>query len=505
MCSMRTLSTLAFIALLSITFLPSISAAISDEKETESTLTLPIQVNLKVLESRLNDEIQVTLADIDEPNRVCIESQWLKTKGIPKCSMKGIKIYCKDTWIKTKTTPEIKCDIKGWVRRNGDISVSGSGSTLKFAFPIKAQVSAKAGIQETVNAAATIYVNATPHINNDWSIFIDVAPDFSWSERPNLKLFGLIKITIGSKVEPKLREKLNEFVKKIPGILAELKLKEKVAAMWSEVQNPIKVSDVPEVYVLFNPNSVAYSGFNIKNNVLKTTLRMKGNTQVILGKPSDSSQKTELSTLGAIPYQDGMFSFSLPVFVSYNEVLAVANKKFPNGYETNLEKGSVKGILRISNLEIQKSNDGKLFISVRINFDNRSKWLKAIDVFNWFDIDGVLTFSGNPTIDTSTRTLAIDKLKYDSSTSSKLFDTLVDAAGIDVVRDHLAHQIEFSYGQKLEDGIIEANKALNIITIDGIKLSASLQKADLEKLLVNDKNLRIDTKLSGVISASIGL
>ena len=505
MSSTKIISKLVFSILLFLAYLPCTFAATGEESGTESTLTLPIQANLKVLENRLNSEIPDTLADINEPNKVCVEAQWLKTKGIPKCSMKGIKIYCKDTWIKTKTTPEIKCDVKGWVRRNGHISVSGSGSTLKFAFPIKAQISAKAGIRETANAAATIYVSATPRINNDWSISVDVAPDFSWSERPNLKLFGFIKVTIGSKVEPKLREKMNEFVKKIPGILAELKLKEKVASTWNDVQNPIKVNDAPEVYVLFNPKVVAYSGFNVENNILKTTLSVKGNTKVIVGSPGKSIKKTELSNLGTIPYQDGKFSFSLPVFVSYNEILDIANEKFPDGYVTELEKGSIKGTLTISNPGIRKSSDAKLFVSVSVKYDNRSKWLKVIDVFDWFDIEGALTFSGIPSVDTSTRVLSVDKFEYNSSTSSKLFDSLVDVAGIKAVREHLARQIVFAYGAKLDNGVAKANKALNMSTKDGVKVSASLESAAIEKVLVNDGNLRIDTKLSGIVNASIGL
>lgn len=487
-------------------------SAVIENSDNESTLTLSIQANLKVLENRLNSKIPNVLADIKEPNKVCVKSQWFKTK-VPYVTWEMRKIgpiktkipTTRTRMLKTKITPEIKCDIKGWVKRNGHILVSGSGSTLRFAFPIKAQVSAKAGIRETANAVATIYVSATPRINNDWSISVNVTPDFSWSQRPTLKLFGLIKVTIGSKVEPKLREKMNEFVKEIPGILEELKLKEKVVATWSEVQNPIKVSDAPEVYVLFSPKGVAYSGFNIENNVLKTTLSVKGKTQVILGKPSDSSQKTELSSLGAIPYQDGKFSFSFPVFVSYNEVLAIANEKFPDGYITELENGPVKGTLRISNPGIQKSNDGKLFLSVSISYDNRSKWLKAIDVFDWFDIDGVLTFKGIPNIDASTRTLAIVKLEYDSITSSKLFDALVDVAGIKVIKDHLAHQIVFAYGSKLDDGVTKANKALNITTKNGVKVTALLQKATIGKISVNDSNLRIGTKLSGAVNASIGL
>lgn len=502
-----------FTILLFFAVVPGTSVGKSDKGDYASVLILPIQANLKVLEERLNTEVPEILAHINELNKVCVEAQWAKTK-VPYITWEmkklpfGIKTKLPTTrtkMAKTRISHEIRCDIKGWVKRNGHISVSGSGSTLKFSFPIKAHASAKPVIPATANATATIYVSATPRINNDWSISVDVAPEFSWSQRPTLKLFGLIQIKVGNKVEPKLREKMNEFVKTIPAILADLKLKEKIAATWSDIQNPIKVADTPEVYVLFNPKGVAYSGFNIENNILKTTLSVSGNTQVTLGKPIASHQKTGLSNLGTIPYQDGEFSFSLPVLVTYNEILAIVNDKFPDGYVTDLENDSVKGILKISNPEIQKSTDGKLFISVSINYDNRSNWLKIIDIFDWFDIDGALTFRGVPIINSTARTLKIDKLEYYASTGSELFDALVDVAGIKVVRDHIARQIVFKYGSKLDNGVIKANKALNITTKGGVKVSAYLQKAAIDKLSINDSHLKIDTKLFGVVSASIGL
>ena len=102
----------------------------NDQNPPESTITLPIQIDLKVLENYLNNQIPIHLADIDERNKVCVKPKYFKTKGIPKCRMKGYKISCKTGWIKIRTVPKIKCDIKGWVKRDGRITVSGKDKTL---------------------------------------------------------------------------------------------------------------------------------------------------------------------------------------------------------------------------------------------------------------------------------------------------------------------------------------------------------------------------------------
>jgi hypothetical protein len=51
--------------------------------------------------------------------------------------MDNFKISCEKQWIKIQTIPEIKCDIEGWVKRDGRLLVSGEGNTLHFSFPIK--------------------------------------------------------------------------------------------------------------------------------------------------------------------------------------------------------------------------------------------------------------------------------------------------------------------------------------------------------------------------------
>ena len=99
----------------------------SPQPQSTSTITLPIQLDLKVLENYLNTILPMDLADINEQNIVCVKPQYFKTKSIPKCSMRGYKISCKKNSLKIRTLPQIKCDIKGWVKRNGQISVTGQG------------------------------------------------------------------------------------------------------------------------------------------------------------------------------------------------------------------------------------------------------------------------------------------------------------------------------------------------------------------------------------------
>ena len=461
-----------------------------DKSQPESTVALPIQTDIKTIEDHLNKTSPDTLANINDL-KVCVEAKWLKTKGIPKCRMRGIKIYCEDRWIKTKITPEISCEINGWVKRNGHISVSGGGSTLNFEFPIKAQISAEAaGIRETAKAAAIIYVSATPHINLDWSIGVHIKQDFSWSKRPTLKLFGVIEVTIGSRVEPKLRELMDRLIKKVPELLAELDVKEKMAALWSDIQDPLKINDNPEIYVLFNPESVSYSGFEIVDGNLRTTIGVKGKTQSFLGQPSDDHRKTELPELGSIPYQEGKFHAHLPIFIPYQELSAILNTEFADGYPIDLNIGPIKESLTISDPKIKGIGDGKIAVTVHVHV-------------NRFNADGEMVFAGSPRIEN--RILFVDSLEYHSNTNSFLFDRLVDISGLEPIRNLISGKMKYEFSQNVDDLVKRANAAFNMTSKNGVNLSALVEFVSILQLTINEENIQIDTELSGVVNATIGL
>ena len=487
-----------------ILFFPSMLTA-NDQIQPDSTITLPIEVDLKVLENYLNNLIPMHLSDIDERNKVCVKPKYFKTKGIPKCRMHGYKISCKDSWIKIRIVPKIKCNIKGWVKRDGRITVSGKDKTLRFAFPIKSQITTKSYIQETANASAILYIDATPHINKDWSISLDVAQDFIWSVKPTITLLDFVKISIQDKVEPKLKTKLNEFINKVPELLAGLNIKERVNTTWKGIQEPFKLDDDSETYLLFKPEGVSCSGFSIVDNCIRTTISANGKTLILVGDPSVDCKKTELCDIGSIPHQKGKFTIHLPVSVTYQELLDISSKRFREGYSIDMIKSVLPGVLKVSHPKIEKSSAGKIRISAHMNYDNRSPWIRSIDLFNWFDVDGEITFIAAPRIDKHSRSLVLDHLVYDSTTSSDLFDLLVNAAQMEPLTAYVASLMKFEFGEKVDESIVKANEALKNFSKDDMNLTAHLEMASIEDLMINEEEITINTKLSGVVNANIEL
>ncbi|POF27699.1 uncharacterized protein DUF4403 [Roseibium marinum] len=479
------------------------SAGYSEEKT--SNISVPIRINLKAVENKINAELPQRLAEINEPGRLCVPAKWLKTKGIPKCSMKGIKIYCKDTWIKIKTTPDIHCDVNGWVNRNGNVGLSGSGQTLQISVPIASSVSAKAaGISETADAKATIFATITPDITPEWNVSAVVTPDMRWDQRPTLKLFGIIKITIGSKVEPKLREKMNEFAATVPQMLSDLKIRSKVEEAWVNIQAPIQISKSPATYLIFRPRSVGFSGISIENNIMNAQVSIAGSTEVVIGDKPDI-EPVPLQPLQKIPQSDGVFSFSVPTFVTFDEIERTAKSQFPDGFSTELDDEKLNGTLLINNLKAGRLQDGKLSLTIDVDYDNRSNFVRWIDIFDWFDTTGKITFAAVPRIDAEKDVVFVDGLEVDSDTNNNLVDALVDISRLPILRKFISDAAKYNYSGDLQQGISTANEAMNVQLEDGIRITGTLTAADMEQISVLENGLSMSATAGGTVSIDVGL
>lgn len=474
-------------------------------KHEDSIITLPIQADLSVLEKHLNKYVPHDLADLNERGKECIKPQHIKVPTFPKCRIKGFKISCKEWTTNLRTVPKVKCDVKGWIKRDGRITISGKGSTLTFAFPIKAQASADGYIYGTARAAAILYLDAKLRFNEDWTMSIDIDHDFRWSSKPTLKLFDIFKINIKRIIEPKLRDKMDKFAKRVPSLLEKLDIKGRMAEVWEDVQEPFKIDDDRETYLLFRPEVAACSQIEIFDKVLKSTISAKGKTKIFLGEPPTDYNKTKLSKLELICFQKGVFNFDLPVIVTYDELLERTNKKHPNGYILDMSKSTLSGVLTLSDPRIEKGGEGKVKITAKVTYDNRDEWVKMLDKFNWFDVKGEITFTVLPQIDQETKSLVFDKMVYDSNTNSDLFDLLIDATELGPIQSYFESIVKYDYGKRIDKGVKKANKALNGVYHDDINMTGRLEKAVIEDIVVNEHDITLHSHLSGVLDASAGL
>jgi hypothetical protein len=465
-----------------------------------SQISVPLSIDLAHVQSRANAELAGRLHTISENNVHCVKAKWFKTK-VPK--FRGLKIYSKI--VKTKISPDLYCDLRGHVDRRGDLVVSGKGSTLNLSLPIHASVTAKTiGIQETAKADATFFINATPGINPEWQPTLDVHSDFRWDRRPEVRLLNMIKVTIGSKVEPKLREEMAKLEASVPNLLKELNLRAEVEKIWSEVQDPILISETPQTWAVFVPTGVGFSGFDIVGQSLDTQVSFEGETRIFVGE-KPQVEKVALLPLGETAPEPGNFSLAVPIAVQEGEVQMLLDAVPSDMLTFEIDEGvALQGTLQVTDLDLEMHGNGGLSLMADVHFDNRADWLKAIDIFDWFDVEGRVELSVVPALDNSTQTIYAQSLRLNSETNSGLADTLVDVMDLPFVRDALATQLNYDFSEELAEGIAEASAAMNQ-SIDGeVHISGALENAGFRDLIVKDGLLFVVAEANGDVSASFG-
>lgn len=470
---------------------------LQDAFKSVSHIKIPIRINLNLLEEHIEAEIPENIFDIDE-RPICIKAKWLKTK-VPY--FKGWKLYSR--MLKTKISPEVKCDVKGWVRRDGQVNITGFDSTFRIAVPIKAKISGKvSGISETAVARATVYFDVTPTIDEDWNLDLQVSSDFSWSQRPTLKLFNIVKITIGSRVEPKLNGMLEGIAKDMPKFVTDLNLRDRMERVWTQAQSPVVLNKEPQVSVVYRPISASHSGFSISDNTLKTSFMTTGSTFVYLNDPRIVPEVTPLAQLDASTPARGSFELSVPIFLPYEGMTRIVRKEFPEGHIIEFRD---IGVITLSNPIFGLSDSGKLRVSIDLSVDRRSRLLSTVDVFGWFTSVGTLTFEGVPKIDESTKTLSVQELEYVSVSNSKLQDAIVEGLGLKPIKSYIESLANYKFGEDIDRAVDFATAAMNTELEEGILLSGILNKASIVSIELLAEQLLVRVQLSGTAQIDVGM
>lgn len=498
---LTTASIMAVLALTPNTAMANeVSEAALADLVSVSQISVPLSIDLAHVQSRANAELAARLHTIKENNVHCVKAKWLKTK-FPYIH----RFQIRNRIVKTKISPDLYCDLRGYVDRRGDLVISGSGDTLNLSLPIHAKVTAKTmGIQETAKANATFFINATPGINQDWQLTLDVHSDFRWDRRPEIRLLNMIKVTIGSKVEPKLREEMAKLEASIPAMLEELNMRAEVEKVWSEVQDPILISETPQTWVVFVPTGVGFSGFDIVGQSLDTQVSFEGETRIFVGE-KPQVEKVALLPLGDMAPEPGQFSLAVPIAVQEGEVQTLLDAVPSEMLTFKIDEGvALQGTLKVSDLDIEMHGNGGLSLMADVHYDNRSDWLKTIDIFDWFDVEGRVELAVVPALDASTQTIYARSLRLDSQTNSGLADTLVDVMDLPFVRDALAEHLKYDFSKELAEGISEANAAMNQ-SVDGeVHISGALEKAGVRDLVIKDGLMFVVAEANGAVSASFG-
>jgi hypothetical protein len=267
---------------------------------TTSSISATIQFGLPALSSDIERKVPRRLATFDDRTTEC----WHR------------RIFGRDV--------AVDCVYSGYIERVGAIPLRAEGGRITAATPLFGTVTAQGahGLASLVHGTAegemTVFASARPRLLADWSVSLDMSEGFRWTEPPTMSVLGF-RINLQRYVEPKIREQLGHVKTEFERAANAMNIRAKAETAWRNAFVAMPLVDTPPIWLQTIPQSVAFSGFRARGNVLEGSIQIAGTAETLIGaRPSSAPTSTPLPPLGRDVTDPGRFSVILPVTLGYD-------------------------------------------------------------------------------------------------------------------------------------------------------------------------------------------
>lgn len=440
----------------------------------ESQLALSANINLQKVQSDFNNSLPSPIAKFNGKKSGCWKENIL---GIP------VSVGCK--W-------------KGEVQKRGAATISGSNQSLNFAMPLHAWVKVRPKnldiVRTTVRTDFTVTANASPRLNPDWSLVLNLATDFKWDKRPEIRLFKIIPIRISGLVEPKIREQLKKVEEQIKTEIRSLDIRGKAMQAWEKAHAPIKLSSDQEIWLRLKPKSVRFSGIHTQNNILAANVSMNADMETILGERPDAFSSSPLPKLGERDQESGPFLVRLPIVLKYEAFKKEIEKVLRVGQKWAPIQDKPTHYVTVQEVEVYPFKEN---IVVGINF--------IADLpDDWMDTRGKVYFGGKPVIDNEQRIMRVENFDFTRTTDNVLIN-LASLLFRERIKSELSSALTYRFGDEHDKFINAANVELNRDFGDGLRSQGALDYTKVDKILMLERGIYLSVISEGTLQFNFGL
>ena len=393
----------------------------------------------------------------------------------------------------------IGCRWNGEVTKRGPVSLSGANDALHLSIPAHAWVTGRnrsgPTVRQTVRADFTVTATARPVLDSEWNLDPGLGLDLRWDQRPTLNLFNLIPISVTGLVEPEVRDLLSAIEAELEDNVARLAVRTRAEEMWLAVQEPIRLSNVPEIWLTVIPQAVSFSGIQTQDNVLNLTMAMESRLTTTLGdEPADFTRDRTLPQLGRHSVEDsGSFSIALPVFIGYETLMREIETLLRLGEEWMPVQDS--GILlTVNSVDVYPSSpDIVVELQFGANLPNRL-----------FGTTGIVYLRGRPVVDNENKVVHIEDFDFTAATDSRILN-LVNRIFSSSLKANVQDRLTFEFGTDYDALVAKANQGLNRDLGGGVLLGGELGFVEVGEVLMTEQYLYLGVVVEGDVGISYGL
>jgi Domain of unknown function (DUF4403) len=370
---------------------------------------------------------------------------------------------------------DIQCVVTGYIERTAPVYLRAEGDRLVAEIKLAGSVYGQGarGLARLVHGVAQgsmdVFVDAKPRLTKDWTVALNMAQSYRWTEPPLLRIFGR-DIAIAQRVEPQIRAQSRRVEGLVAARMRAIDVRRKAETAWRQAFTPVQIAD--NFWLRMTPQSVAFAGLHSTSDVLEGAIEFSGPVETDFGGAAPAVTPTPLPQLGADVVDPGHFEFLVPVTLSYQILREVIQPVASQAFNAT-----------VKDVDVYPSN-GKLVIGLQ--FDSPPAGADATP-------DGWIYLTAQLKAEGTGSTLTLDGAQFaPGAPSGRTLDIskILDAARQKVLAD---------YKPQYDAVLQQANAKLTRDLGNGFRSQGSFNSASVEKVLLLKENIEIVVRAAGTL------
>lgn len=418
-------------------------------KPTSSVVSVPIALSEKVLNNKINTEINGLLYE-------------------------------------DKNMADDNMMVKVW--KVQPIQVSLNGMSVDYRIPLKVWLKGgftKLGITvaKDVELQIALKYRTTLAISPDWTISSKtISTGFEWITNPEVSMAGF-KVPVKVVADKIVNGMQGRVCSEIDGqIKSQFNVKTLMGDAWRQIQQPMLINKDYNVWLKVTPSEITATPFVTRNGVISSAVGVKSETEVLISpKAPTYTPVVKLPNFRVVPKSDGAFTFNIWTDIPYAEAEQMAIKEVKG---KTFSSGSKK--VTVNGIKIYGSN---------------GKTIVAADLTGSFN--GTIYFAGVPYYNHEKKSVEVKDLDFEMQTRNILFKSaawLFKSTIKDALKENMVFPVTpyFNSAKNMANTSLKNNKSVKDVTINGV-----VDQIDIEDIFLTDKSFKVLGTAKGKLNVSL--
>ena len=414
-------------------------------EERQSTLNIPLKINIKELEASVNQQLPDPLYNDD--------------------------------------TMDDGDNLMIVARKKEPITLGIDSQMVTYRVPLILDIKYNIGITN-VNATGEIALNFKTgfQIKENWELETStILEDYQWLRTPRVKLAGVSLPVgfIGNIIINRSREILTYSIDE--QVRTNFNFKDIIEETWKNMFDPMQVSEEYNAWLSINPLDIGMTQIETDKDTLISTIIVQSQPKISLGAKPDATNWRPLPLFQYRDFQSEDFTLYLNTEVSYQEAERIAKEQIVGESYSSGNRSVV-----VEDIELY-GQDGKLVVNTKLSGS----------------YDGSIYLKGEPVFNKNKNTIDIRKLDFTLDTKN----FLVRSAGWllkSTIKKQIQENLNFLLDYNMTEMENQIQSQLSEYPLnDGVKLNGQLGELNISDAYLTPNGIRVFLSINGKLGVYV--